>query len=91
MLLLTLTSHLFPRLPLAPPTQRVHLGRFDPENTGWLTEAQLEDFLEHWAATVSALEDMPQGFMPLYKRIAARKLLFFHGHNGRVGGGLGKE
>ncbi|KAG1658634.1 hypothetical protein FOA52_007568 [Chlamydomonas sp. UWO 241] len=63
---------------------RVHLGRFDPDNTGILTEAQLEDFLEAYAAEVPALEAMPPDFMPLYRKIAARKLMFFHGHNGSV-------
>ena len=63
---------------------RVHLSVFDPDNSGFLSVTQLEDFLAHYAKTVPSLEEMPDSFMPLYKKIAARKLMLFHGHNNTV-------
>lgn len=63
---------------------RVHLSLFDPENTGLLSVSQLEDFLVHYAKTVPSLDEMPESFMPLYKKISARKLMLFHGHNNAV-------
>lgn len=63
---------------------RVHLSLFDPSNSGTLSVSQLEDFLAHYAKTVPSLDEMPDSFLPLYKKIAARKLMLFHGHNNSV-------
>ncbi len=41
-------------------------------------------FFRHYSRTVPSLEGIQPSFLPLYRRIAARKLLFFHGHNGSL-------
>mmetsp|Transcript_7778 Transcript_7778/g.15185 ORF Transcript_7778/g.15185 Transcript_7778/m.15185 type:complete len:456 (-) Transcript_7778:150-1517(-) len=65
-------------------SMRIELGLFDTNNTGFLSANQLEDFIAAQIPSLTALEEMPASFIPHYKRIAMRKLLFFHGHNGMV-------
>ena len=53
---------------------RVQLGLFDPDNKGLLTEAQLEDFLEHFSRSIPSLENMPVS----YSRIHTEGLWYTH-------------
>lgn len=74
---LTLRSHM--------QQTRVQLSSFDPDQTGVLTEQQLEDFIRSVIPDLACLEGMPPSFVGHYCTITARKFLFFHGRsNSRI-------
>ncbi|KAI8477014.1 MAG: hypothetical protein J3K34DRAFT_498330 [Monoraphidium minutum] len=58
---------------------RAQLCPYDAEGTGELDAQQLEDYLKDVAQENPLLGGMEPSFLPHYTRIAARKLLFFHG------------
>mmetsp|Transcript_5397 Transcript_5397/g.14556 ORF Transcript_5397/g.14556 Transcript_5397/m.14556 type:complete len:474 (+) Transcript_5397:65-1486(+) len=65
-------------------TMQLQLMLFDTDSTGTLSEYQLEEYFRSLVPECPLLQEVEASFVLHYCQIAARKLLFFHGHNSSV-------
>lgn len=62
----------------------MHLSCFDEEGNGWLTEAQLKDYLRQLIPELPGLHTLEQHMeAEEYVTLASRKFVMLHSRNGR--------